>query len=802
MNSVKIRSIRLSQGLFLASIISLALLAAVNIYFSRVIGTAEERYQRVLRLQKSFVDVLTIESNVLAGIDHYAVLLTACMDLVQEVEAEVDTLSPQLIKERENVFNTLLQTVGENRQFYLDLRSTLPRLIEDVRYIHSYHLENLKNNLHRGQKARQENITPDFQRSAIRSAPELDIINAAVQVQDHLLDVISLFYEMQITAVPEPIGDSFQQRMAQFYTAVNRFEDYSLDAQDGLLVEELLLTGNRFKQAFGKLLQNNDRIEILKKKLSDNHHQIDVMFEVAAQNLKNRKLDQQHKLVMIQNLSIAVLLALACWLVYSGLRLSHAFARTVTEAQKIRADLNYRIPDGSGTYLEFDTLFQTLNLLAETADRQVKSLERMQQDLGRRVQERTAELVHMNTRLKNEIADRVKADDSRKELQNQLIRAKKMEAVGTLAGGVAHDLNNILSGIVTYPELLLLDMEKDSPMYLPLENIRRSGEKAASIVQDLLTLARRGVAPSEVVDFRALVEEYLHSPEFDALKRVNGAIEVTTDLAESTGNVRGSRLHLQKAVMNIITNGMEAMPEGGVLSISSRAVYVDTIVKGYDTVQEGDYVCFTVSDSGVGMTPEVTEQIFEPFFTRKKMGRSGTGLGMAVVYSTVKDLGGYIDIDSTPGQGSTFTVYYPLSREEAPSRAEPATGLAELDGDKRHVLVVDDVEEQRQIASEMLKRLNYTVATASGGEAAVAYIREHPIDLVVLDMIMPQGMDGLETFMAMKAVDPELKVIIASGYSESRRVHRAQSLGAGSYIKKPYSIEVLGKALLQALGKK
>jgi len=802
MNRVKIRSIRLSQGLFLASIISLALLAAVNIYFSRVIGTAEERYQRILRLQKSFVDVLTIENKVLAGTEHYAILLSAGMDLVQEVEEEAENLRPLLIKEREHVFNTLLKTVGENRQFYLDLRSTLPRLVDDVRYIHIYHLENLKSDLYRGREARLENATPDFQRSATRSAPELDIINAAVQVQNHLLDVISLFYEMQITTGPEAIRDAFQQRMEQFHIAVNRFEDYSLDAQDGLLVEELLLTGNRFKRAFGKLLQNNDRIGILKKKLSDNHQQIDVMFEVAAQRLKTRKLDLQHKLVMIQNMSIALLLTLACWLIYSGFRLSQAFARTVTEAQKIRADLNYRIPDGTGTYLEFDTLFQTLNLLAETADRQVKSLEQMQQDLGRRVQERTAELVHMNTRLKNEIADRIKVDESKKELQNQLIRAKKMEAVGTLAGGVAHDLNNILSGLVTYPELLLLDMEKDSPMYLPLENIRRSGEKAASIVQDLLTLARRGVAPAEVVDFRELVEEYLQSPEFDALKRVHGAIEVTTELAESTGNVRGSRLHLQKAVMNIITNAMEAMPEGGVLSISCRAVYVDTVVKGYDTVQEGDYVCFSVTDTGVGMTPEVTEQIFEPFFTRKKMGRSGTGLGMAVVYSTVKDLGGYIDIDSTPGQGSTITVYYPLSREEAPSLAQPAAGLEDLDGKNRHVLVVDDVEEQRQIASEMLKRLNYTVAAASGGEEAVAYIRDHSVDLVVLDMIMPQGMDGLETFMAMKAVAPEVRVVIASGYSENRRVHRAQSLGAGNYIKKPYSIEVLGKALLEAFGKK
>lgn len=798
MIGVNIRSIRLSQFLFLASVVTLVLFAFINIYFNRVIDSAEIRYQRILQVQKSFADIVALENSLLVGDGEYADLLTLGMDLVEEIGAEPQHLQPDFIREREHVFSNLLVTVGENKQLYLDIRTTLPRLVNNVRQIHSYHVEKLNSALFSSKPIDEEKAGEDFKRSSVRSASELDIIDAAVKVQNALLDVVAVFYEMQIASGPEEIEILFQQRMNQFYDAVNQFDDYTLDAQDGLLVEELLLSGKHFKHSFGTLLKNNGKVLLLKDKMSDNQQQISRMFADAAAQLKAEKLDLQRLLIVIQNITIGVLIALTIWLITYGIKVSSAFARTVRETKKIREDFSYRIPKGDESYLEFRTIYKTLNLLAETADSQLKSMEQMQRDLSRRVQERTAELVHMNTRLKIEIEDRVKADESRRELEDQLIRAKKMEAIGTLAGGVAHDLNNILSGVVTYPELLLLDMAKDDPLYRPLENIKQSGDRAASIVQDLLTLARRGVAVMEVIEFRSLVQDYLDSTEFAALKKAHPEIEVQVGLAEETGNIKGSKMHLQKAVMNLIINSMEAMPQGGILSINSRAQYVDTIVKGYDTVQEGDYACVSVTDTGVGMTSEVTKRIFEPFFTRKKMGRSGTGLGMAVVYSTVKDHGGYIDVQSEPGKGSSITLYFPMTRDHCPVQEE-STDLASLAGNNEHLLVVDDVYEQRQIASAMMKRLNYTVATAASGEEAVDYVRDNEVDLVVLDMIMPPGMDGFDTFMALKAVVPEIRVIIASGYSENERVRRAQSLGASIYIKKPYSIEMLGKAIRSGL---
>jgi PAS domain S-box-containing protein len=253
----------------------------------------------------------------------------------------------------------------------------------------------------------------------------------------------------------------------------------------------------------------------------------------------------------------------------------------------------------------------------------------------------------------------------KKTMEAQLQRAQKMEAIGTLAGGVAHDLNNILSGLVSYPELILMDLPEDSVLKNPILTIKKSGEKAAAIVQDLLTLARRGVAVTEVVNLNNIISEYLKSPEFDKLKFYQPNIQVETDLDRELLNISGSPVHISKAIMNLVSNAAEAMPHGGYIFISVKNQYIDKPIRGYDDVAEGDYVVLSISDTGVGISPEDMERIFEPFYTKKIMGRSGTGLGMSVVWGTIKDHKGYIDVKSTEEKGTTFTLYFPVTIEEA-----------------------------------------------------------------------------------------------------------------------------------------
>ena len=397
-----------------------------------------------------------------------------------------------------------------------------------------------------------------------------------------------------------------------------------------------------------------------------------------------------------------------------------------------------------------------------------------------------------------DITQRKRAEKERREMAQRLQRSKKMEAIGTLAGGVAHDLNNILSGIVSYPELLLLDLPADSPLKGPIATIQKSGERAAAIVQDLLTLARRGVATMVAIDLNQTVCEYLKSPEFAKLCTFHPHVKVDRHLADGLGPICGSPVHILKTVMNLVSNAAEAMPEGGKVTIRTQNRYVESAFKGYDDVIAGEYVVLEVADTGVGISSRDIDQIFEPFYTKKVMGRSGTGLGMAVVWGTVKDHKGHIDVHSVEGEGTTFTLYFPISRQHAPA-AHEAFSVEGLMGSGQCILVVDDVPEQRHIAGAMLKRLGYRVLTASGGEAAIDIVKQHRVDLLILDMIMDPGIDGLETYRRIAAFKPNQKAVIASGFSETERVVALQRLGVIEYLKKPYSLEKIGRAVKRAL---
>ncbi|NNK84071.1 MAG: response regulator [Desulfobacterales bacterium] len=388
----------------------------------------------------------------------------------------------------------------------------------------------------------------------------------------------------------------------------------------------------------------------------------------------------------------------------------------------------------------------------------------------------------------------------KKKLEIRLRSAQKMEVIGTLAGGVAHDLNNILSGIVSYPDLILMDLPEDSPLIESILTIQNSGEKAAVIVQDLLTLARRGVSVSEVVNLNTIISEELDSPEFEKLKSFHSNVRVDTHFEKDLLNIKGSAAHLSKTVMNLLSNAAEAMLHGGNLIISTENRYIDRPIKGYENVEEGDYVVLKVSDTGTGISKGDIEKIFEPFYTKKIMGRSGTGLGMAVVWGTVKDHKGYIDVESIEGKGTTLTLYFPVTREGIVSD-KSIVSIENYTGKEESILIVDDIKEQRELASKMLTKLNYTVTAISSGEEAVDYMNNNSTDLLVLDMIMPPGIDGLETYKRILKRHPDQKAIIASGFSETERVKEAERLGVGEYIKKPYTLEKIGLAVKKELGR-
>ena len=319
-----------------------------------------------------------------------------------------------------------------------------------------------------------------------------------------------------------------------------------------------------------------------------------------------------------------------------------------------------------------------------------------------------------------------------------------MEALGNLAAGVAHDLNNLLSGMVSMPEIILLELPQDSPLRKMVSVIQQSGEKMATIVQDLLTLARRNVTSAETVRLNQIIGEYLASPEYQTLMNHHPTVQIGSDLSADLLNIKGSPVHLLKMIMNLVSNAAEAMPTGGRITLNTRNIYLDQARSGYELIPVGEYVVLTVTDEGVGIAADDLKRIFDPFFTKKRMGRSGSGLGMTIIWATVKDYGGYVDLESTEGVGTWFTFYFPITREECPEAIERVV-MDDYLGNET-ILIIDDMEDQRYIATQMLTKLGYNVKSVSSGEEAVAWLRTNQVDLLMLDMIMDPGIDGLETY--------------------------------------------------------
>ncbi len=393
-----------------------------------------------------------------------------------------------------------------------------------------------------------------------------------------------------------------------------------------------------------------------------------------------------------------------------------------------------------------------------------------------------------------DISEQKKMVNHNIELQRELNRARKMEALGLLAGGVAHDLNNILSAIIGYPELILLDLDEDSPLTESLLTIKSSGQKAADIVQDMLTLSRRGVTTREVINLNEIVLTFIKTPEYQKILSYHPDSNIKLQLLATEPFIIGSPVHLSKTVMNLVSNAAEAQPNGGVITISTENVIVKSPIKAYTQVQPGDYVTLKVEDQGMGIAESDIERIFEPFFTKKVMGRSGTGLGMAVVWGTVQDHDGYIDIKSKIESGTTFTLYFPVTHERRKEQSS-ALSLSDYIGNGEYILVVDDLKEQRDIATAMLRKLNYQVSSVESGERAIEFIQTTSVDVIILDMIMDPGIDGLETYKKIVEIKPKQKVLIASGFSETDRVKEMMTLGARQYIKKPYELQNIGMML-------
>jgi two-component system, cell cycle sensor histidine kinase and response regulator CckA len=405
-----------------------------------------------------------------------------------------------------------------------------------------------------------------------------------------------------------------------------------------------------------------------------------------------------------------------------------------------------------------------------------------------------------------DISDAKRIEKEKELLLSQLFQSQKMESIGVLAGGIAHDFNNLLQGILGYTSIIKSRLAEDDENLPHVSLIEVAAERAAALTQQLLSFARKGKYDVVSISPEVIVNQVVSLIE----RTFDRNIEVVNTFDDGLYCIHGDKAQIHQALMNVFINGRDAMSKGGKLTVNAQNIDITEEIPEHPGLKPGKYVLFSIRDTGTGMSEETMSKIFEPFFTTKELGK-GTGLGLSLVFGVVKNHGGFIEVSSELGKGSTFKLYFP-AEEPSIQKIQLVNGSSEANTDKKindllqietgnhTVLVVDDEEIVNYVAQDMLKIAGYQTLSVSNGREAVKLYSSHSseIDAILLDMIMPE-LGGLETFRELKRINPNVKVVVASGYEEDERSQEIMKEGAITYLRKPFLMQALLDAIKDAL---
>ncbi len=390
-----------------------------------------------------------------------------------------------------------------------------------------------------------------------------------------------------------------------------------------------------------------------------------------------------------------------------------------------------------------------------------------------------------------DISVRLKAEQDRERLENQLRQSRKMEAIGNLAGGIAHDFNNILMGIQGNISLMLYKLDKENPYYNRLTTIERYIENGAAQTKQLLGFTRSGKYNVKATDMNELIRRVTRM-----FSRMKKEIKISTEYLKTTWFVEVDQSQIEQVLLNLFINSWHAMPEGGEISLMTEDFIITENLSGSYHLRPGRYIRMSVSDTGVGIDKDIQEKIFDPFFTTKKMGQ-GTGLGLSTASDIIKNHGGTIDISSEFGKGSTFYIYLPASERVLIEEVEM---IPELQKGVETILFVDDEAMIMEVGQEILEALGYKVMMAKTGNEAIALFEKNKdeIDMIILDMVMP-GMGAVEIYEKLKKTDPDVKVLLTSGYSIRGQAGDIMASGCDGFIQKPFKMRHLSVKIREVI---
>ena len=418
-------------------------------------------------------------------------------------------------------------------------------------------------------------------------------------------------------------------------------------------------------------------------------------------------------------------------------------------------------------------------------------------ELSVAINDMSDELLHKTTSIEN----LNKVIKERELAEDKLRQSQKMEAIGQLAGGVAHDLNNMLGAITGSADLIKLKCSDIDPSFHEyLKVIIDATKRSSDLVSNLLAFARKGKYEKKAFDLHNTIDDGIKLLEHSLVK----SIKIQKNFQAVPSIIIGDSSQLEHSILNLAVNAADAMSKGGILLFKTEIVEFDPkiMTSNYEKIEEGTYLLLTVSDTGCGMDDETINNIFDPFFTTKETGK-GTGLGLSSVYGAIKNHGGFVDVESRVEEGSKLKIYLPLPKDGQEILRKDTVIPSELIRGKEHILIIDDEEMVIQVSRRIFEHLGYLASTFTNGFDAIEYYKQNykNIDLVIIDLLMPE-ISGYETFIELRKINPDIVTIISSGYSMNDEVEQMLNNGGHAFIQKPYTVSTISQVLVDVLGKK
>ncbi len=755
------KSLTTCSSLFALAIVIQIMAVSGNFYLQHYTRSSRDALLDIGTIENHFLTSLARENTGDPPGQQANQAVQNCTKALEIMDRNRVSLDRSFVEKRIDMIESTGDLADRQRRMHRKISALLPDLSDSIEYIHAHHIAHLKNLIQRGTSVQDYDDSGHVPGNRDHAIPETAIIESAVRVQHGMLKIFETFSQIQSGRSPNRIKDEFKERTLAFYGAVNRFEDYSLDAQDGILVEELLINGRIFETSFKDFLDIESRLIELNQRLSENRDEFLTQLKGEKTRINTLHQDLEKGIRSIQYFSIGVSVIMLALLLWFGWLIIKGFRSTVEETRYIQDNIEYSITPPKHIFKELAIVFEALNAMAETIRKQMADLKLSKQLLEKRVKQRTAQLSSVNEKLKAEIRERVQGEKQRMELEKRLFQAQKLESIGTLAGGIAHDFNNILAGIFGFCELAQKNVAtRPEKARNHIQMILKGAHRAADLVRQILTYSRKTAHEKQVIR----LDELLHEIMELIRSTVPSSIEIRVDL-DSDALIQADPTQIHQVVMNLCTNASHSMREnGGILSVALKDAPSDS--GNGPGLESKSLAVLTIRDTGTGISSENLGKIFDPYFTTKGLGQ-GTGLGLALAQAIVHEHQGRIEVNSREGSGTQFSIFLPHSPEKADGQARSQKDKGDKNVGHEHIMLVDDEPSILESLKYNLEDLGYRVSDFGDPEKALEAFSARPqaFDLVISDITMPK-MTGDILARKISDLKPEIPIILFSGYSE------------------------------------